>query len=78
MTSTPFPEHEITAIRQEDAGGHLHIVKVKLGDGVEVDAEQVIVDIDAHRAHYTMVKDDERLLVGVRQCADCDARVLWA
>jgi hypothetical protein len=89
-TETPkVPDREIVAIRAEDVGGHQHIVKVKLADGTEQDAADVIAAIEAHEAHYVMAlppnvkaatpegAEHLPLLIRTRQCPDCEKTVIW-
>jgi hypothetical protein len=72
------PDREIVAIRT--AGPHEHIIRVKLSDGQEQRAGQVIAAILAHEAHYTMrlPQHELPLLVRVQTCPDCNEDVLWA
>jgi hypothetical protein len=74
------PEREIVAIRTEDAGGHEHIVGVKLSDDTEESATEVLEAINSHEAHYVMRRPGlpAPLLVHPRQCPDCAERVLFA
>lgn len=74
--TTNVPEREVVAARRE--GPHDHITKVKLADGSEHDAEDVLASIDGHEAHWFMAHPAGKLLLRVQQCPDCDRRVLWA
>lgn len=75
---TAVPDLEVVAIRT--AGPHAHIIRVRLADGQEQGADQVIAAIAAHEAHYVMQSPDHDhpLLVRVQQCPDCLEDVLWA
>lgn len=84
------PDLEVVAIRSEEVAGHRHIVAVKLANGNEMTAAEVMKEIDMHNAHYTMrppegspaYHEHQRtglpLLVGIRDCPDCGAQVLYA
>ena len=75
-----IPERKIVAIREADGAGHTHIERVRLDDGRELDAEQVIAAIDQHMGHYVMPMPGaprDVLPVRVRVCPDCTERVLW-
>lgn len=81
--------HEIVAVRAERIGGHEHNVEVRLADGSERLAEDVIAAIEAGDV-YTMRPPEGApayaahqrtglpLLVQVRQCPDCNEKVLFA
>ena len=72
------PDVEVVAVRTADP--HDHIASVKLADGSEQTAAEVIVAIRAHQAHYVMRLPQHELpmLLRVQQCPDCNETVLWA
>lgn len=71
-----IPEYEVVAIRTE--GPHDHISAVKLADGSTERATRVLAATDDHEGHYFMRRGENKLLIQVRQCPDCNERVLFA
>lgn len=70
------PEREVVAVRTE--GPHDHIVTVKLADGTEHAADDVLASIEAHEAHWFMAHPAGKLLLRGQQCPDCERVVLWS
>lgn len=82
-------ERRVVAARRREVGGHVHITMLKLDDDTQIPAAEVVRQIDAHEAHYTMIPPPGSaayeafmetglpLLLQVRQCPDCTERVVW-